>query len=351
MTLLRLKDFDPDYVNNFEGDNIKGLGVYTENDEKIGTVSDILVDEDGHFRYLVVDLGFWIFGKSVLLPMGRTRIDYKADRVYAVAMTKEQAEALPEFNDHMALDYDYEENVRGVYRNPVNHEALMNPVVDTAAPIETTAFIDTPSPLSTSAPLDAAYAASMTGAMPPQVSPATTYNYEDEASAPEGAVLPTVPTTYNRDTYNYQQEPSLYEMNDQDHQTFKLYEERLIANKNRMKTGEVVVGKRIETEIAQVSVPLEKERIVIERVSPTNTEAVVPDTVAFQKGEVARIETYEETPDIRKEAFVREEVSVRKEVNRETVDAQETLRREQLDVNTDGNLVVEHPSQLPNDRV
>jgi len=58
---------------------------------KIGTVSDALIDEQGNFRYLIVDLGSWIFGKKVLLPVGRSRIDYKAERVYVVGMTKEQA--------------------------------------------------------------------------------------------------------------------------------------------------------------------------------------------------------------------------------------------------------------------
>jgi stress response protein YsnF len=34
---------------------------------------------------------------------------------------------------------------------------------------------------------------------------------------------------------------------------------------------------------------------------------------------------------------VREEVNIRKEVERDTVDATETLRREELDIDTDGN--------------
>ena len=52
------------------------------------------------------------------------------------------------------------------------------------------------------------------------------------------------------------------------------------------------------------------------------------------------MEVYEETPEIRKEAFVREEVRVRKEIDREVVNAEETVRREELDVNT-GNLPVD----------
>jgi len=78
-------------------------------------------------------------------------------------------------------------------------------------------------PLDASAPLDAAYLASMTGAM------------ADQAPVREETAYQA--TAYNRDTYTYQQEPSLYNINEQDHQTLRLYQERLIANKQRIKTG------------------------------------------------------------------------------------------------------------------
>ncbi|MEH1828948.1 DUF2382 domain-containing protein [Nostoc sp. C052] len=292
MVLYKLEDFEPNYQDNFDGHDIKGLGVYTQGtDEKIGTVSDVLVDEEGHFRYLVVDLGFWIFGKKVLLPLGRARIDYNVDRVYTVGLTREQAEDLPEFNERQTLDYDYEERVRGVYRQPGDY-----------TPIEASAALD---------PL-----------------------------APPVAPLPTTPT-YARDSYTYENEPSLYGLNEQDHQTLRLYEERLIASKRRQKTGEVTIGKHVETDTARVAVPVERERVVIERVTPADAGTAVSGREAdFREGEVARIEIHEETADVRKEAFLREEVRVRKVVDQDTVETQETVRREELDVNS-GNLPVE----------
>ncbi|MEH2114554.1 DUF2382 domain-containing protein [Nostoc sp.] len=292
MVLYKLEDFEPNYQDNFDGHDIKGLGVYTQGtDEKIGTVSDVLVDEEGHFRYLVVDLGFWIFGKKVLLPLGRARIDYNVDRVYTVGLTREQAEDLPEFNERQTLDYDYEERVRGVYRQPGDY-----------TPIETSAALD---------PL-----------------------------APPVAPLATTPT-YARDSYTYENEPSLYGLNEQDHQTLRLYEERLIASKRRQKTGEVTIGKHVETDTARVAVPVERERVVIERVTPADAGTAVSGREAdFREGEVARIEIHEETADVRKEAFLREEVRVRKVVDQDTVETQETVRREELDVNS-GNLPVE----------
>ncbi len=119
----------------------------------------------------------------------------------------------------------------------------------------------------------------------------------------------------------------------------KLYEERLKVDKDTVRTGQVSVGKRVETETASVSVPVEKERVVIERTPVTGT-AVTPDANAFETGAVANVDVYEEKANIRKEAFVAEEVNVRKESVQETVTATEEIRREELDVDTDGNTVV-----------
>jgi uncharacterized protein (TIGR02271 family) len=117
----------------------------------------------------------------------------------------------------------------------------------------------------------------------------------------------------------------------------RLYEERLVANKRRQKTGDVTVGKHVETETARVAVPIERERVVVERITPEDAGRVVsPGEANFREGEVARIELHEETPEIRKEAVVREEVRVKKVVEQETVQAEDTIRREELDVNTSG---------------
>lgn len=296
MVLYKLEDYDPHYREAFEGNDLKGLSVYTDiNDEKMGTVSDVLVDEDGHFRYLVVDLGFWIFGKKVLLPIGRTRIDYQSDRVYTTGLTRAQAEGLPEFNERLVIDEDYEERVRGVYSNP-QHQARY---VEDSTPVETPVPVET----------------------------------EAERLARQPITTPAI----NRDRSIYEREPSLFGLNEQDHQTLKLYEERLIASKHRQKTGEVSIGKNVQTETSVVSVPVNRERIVIERVTPEDAGTSVSTREAsFREGEVARMEIHEETPEIRKEAFVREEVRVKKVVDQETIESQQTLRREELDVNTSG---------------
>ncbi len=133
-------------------------------------------------------------------------------------------------------------------------------------------------------------------------------------------------------------------------ENIELHEERLIVDKTSQKTGEVAIGKHVETEVARDSIPIEKERVVIER-SPGGMETdVTPGANAFQ-AETARIGVYEETPVIQKEAFVREEVSIRKEVDHSTVNVEEALRREEINVDVQGHPTVDaRPGNLPNDR-
>ena len=276
MPLYKLEEFDPNYRETFGGDDVKTLDLYTEGGVRVGSVADALVDQEGRFRYLVIDTSFDSVSKKILLPIGLSHINYPAQRVYVDGLSKEQVEYLPEYQETINVDEDYEKEVRLVFR-------------------------------------------------------------------PESRDI-----SEQQDISLYEREPDLYNLNEQYHQTLRLYEERLIANKHRVKTGEVKVGKHVETQIAQVTVPVKKERVLIERVLPTEIGTVVdPKALKFQEGEIARIELYEERPEIRKEAFVREEIRVKKVVDRHTVEAQDTIRREQLDIDTTGELHMDAASTNP----
>lgn len=317
MTLIKIADFNPNYRQEaFDGEDIKGLDIYTTNSEdKIGSIHDVLVDDTGRFRYLVIDTGFWIFGKKVLLPVGRCRIDAVEEKIYATGLTsKEQAQSLPEYDDDMTVDYNYEERVRSIYRTPnVENSAP----VEMSSPVEA-ARVENSAAIEMSPPIEASGVEA--------VSSRSVYSDNVPSSLP---------------VYNYESEPDMYEMNEREHQKLKLYEERLVTNKTVKMTGEVSVGKRIETETATVSVPVEKERVVIERRTPQNRNAVSTSAnVNLHEGEVARFEVYEETADIQKGTFVREEVSVRKEIIKDIVRGKETIRREELEVDIDGNPIV-----------
>lgn len=118
MALVKIKDFDTQYAEMLRDRNIIHYSVYSDlTDEKIGQVEDILVDENnGDFRYLIVDIGFWIFGKKILLPIDRAQFNFVEQRVYTKGLTKEQAEDLPKFDESLRVDNAYEEHLREIYR-------------------------------------------------------------------------------------------------------------------------------------------------------------------------------------------------------------------------------------------
>lgn len=235
MPLLKIKDFDPDYKDTFGGYDLKGLDVYSDvNNEKIGTISDLLVDDQGHFRYFLIDLGFWGFGKKVLMPVGRTQIDSDGRHMRALGFTKEQAENLPEFNDSLKIDDQYEERVRGSYRKP--------PVSPQVSPLEASAPLDS-YPAGIPAAGGPMPMGNQTAGYPPTVAPDADRYYQQQNAPARPPVQPApVPghssysqPGYSNDmpAYNYQQDPDLYGMNEQNHSILQRYEQRLISKRSQ----------------------------------------------------------------------------------------------------------------------
>lgn len=207
MALLKLTDIVTNYHETFGKDNIIGFSVYSSvTEDKIGTLNDILVDEtEAKFRYFIIDLGFWIFGKKVLLPIGLSQINFSEERVYAKGLTQEQAENLPEFNDELKIDYDYEELVRSTYSISPAGYSYINPIVPVA-------------PYS-----------------PMAINEVAMLNEPMEVTKPRVYLEQEDKATEARATYNYHHYPNLYELNDTDHPRLKHHEERLFANKNIFK--------------------------------------------------------------------------------------------------------------------
>jgi uncharacterized protein (TIGR02271 family) len=72
----------------------------------------------------------------------------------------------------------------------------------------------------------------------------------------------------------------------------RLLEERLVVNRSKWKVGEVVVRKEIETQIVQV--PIRREKLIIEQVSPETKQIAEID---LGKGEITGVELTE-TPSL-----------------------------------------------------
>jgi hypothetical protein len=45
MALYKINDFDPNYRDHFNGEDVKDLDLYSDND-KIGSIANVLVDEE-----------------------------------------------------------------------------------------------------------------------------------------------------------------------------------------------------------------------------------------------------------------------------------------------------------------
>ncbi|MGM8885938.1 DUF2382 domain-containing protein [Psychrobacter sp. 1U2] len=119
--------------------------------------------------------------------------------------------------------------------------------------------------------------------------------------------------------------------------TLELLEERLTVNKDRIVAGLVKVGKHVVTEERNVNVELEEEHANIQR---TNVDRVSDRKIGdVGAGETVEVELEAERARVGKETYVTEEVSVGKTTERHTETIVETIQREELDVNDEGNVV------------
>lgn len=116
----------------------------------------------------------------------------------------------------------------------------------------------------------------------------------------------------------------------------KLHEERLRVNKEKVQTGEIGLKKEVVTETQEIDVPVEKERVTVER------HAVEGDAVdGYNFDETAdeiRIPIHEEKVSVDKEAYVTEEVDVNTETVTENQKVSDTVRKEKLDVVESGDV-------------
>lgn len=95
----------PPHNRHLEGEDLTGCTVVAS-DGTIGHV-DRQADHYG-MRHLVVDTGVWVFGRSVLVPVGVvTGIDPEARRV-TVSCTRAEVKAAPRFRtDSETMDHAY----------------------------------------------------------------------------------------------------------------------------------------------------------------------------------------------------------------------------------------------------
>jgi uncharacterized protein (TIGR02271 family) len=117
--------------------------------------------------------------------------------------------------------------------------------------------------------------------------------------------------------------------------TIRLHEERLKVDKSPTRTGEVEVRKEVHTENKSITVPVEREEVVIVR-RPAAGKAAAGDI----KAEEIRIPVKEEKVNVSKETVLKEEVNVGKRKVQDTQTVSDDVRVEELKVEEKGDAKV-----------
>jgi len=134
--------------------------------------------------------------------------------------------------------------------------------------------------------------------------------------------------------------------NDTDDHALRLREERLNVDKTRVQTGEVELRKEVVQEQQTINVPVTHEEVYIERRAVTDGTV---DNTPIGDNEVVRVPLTEERINVTKTPVVTGEVSIGKREVQETEQVSETVRREEVRLDQNGNPIV-HSDETVDER-
>jgi len=135
------------------------------------------------------------------------------------------------------------------------------------------------------------------------------------------------------DNDNKEKEENVKDSKVVDDEKLYLREEELDIAKDKVKTGEVTLRKEIIEEPKTVNVPVTHEEVVIERRAINNELSDSPIT----DEEIIRIPVSEERVEVGKHTVITGEVSAHKREVEETKQIEETLKKEEARIDTDGD--------------
>ena len=140
-------------------DDLRGADVYGVNDEKLGTIDDVIFDHSsGDIRYIVLKTGGLLSRKKVMVPANRVEPYGNHDDKFYAELDKERLEMLPEFKedtmkaqgDWSTYEQDYEKRWNdGAVMYNKNTGRLITPPPDARAyesSVQATSAASAPAP-------------------------------------------------------------------------------------------------------------------------------------------------------------------------------------------------------------
>lgn len=89
-----------DYEFASEAEDIRGSKLYGNDNEKLGTIDDVIFDHGtGEIRYVVVIAEEWLDNRKFLVPGNRLSPSAENEDDFSVPLSKEQVERLPAFDE------------------------------------------------------------------------------------------------------------------------------------------------------------------------------------------------------------------------------------------------------------
>src|SRR5205085_6465865 len=86
-------------MNDIGKEEIRGSDLFGVNEEKLGTIHDVIFDhENGNIRYVVVDTGGWLSHKYFLVPAGYVRPYGRDKDLFYADLTRAHVEAFPPYD-------------------------------------------------------------------------------------------------------------------------------------------------------------------------------------------------------------------------------------------------------------
>jgi Domain of unknown function (DUF2382) len=204
---------------------IQDFDVFGMSDERIGKVVAIERSAIDQSPFVVLKVGSWLSSRQVLVPLRHYQVDMNQHRLHLREWTKESIERLHHYSPTPTRSLDAS--------------------LEAALPLESVVPLEQP------VVRVAAYAPSV----------------EPPVAMPEAAIAP--------ETHEKVVMPEVSPRQVSGEAVIPLLAERVVVDRQKRKSGEVVVRKVIETEIIEVQV--RREKLIVEQVSPSYKELAVID--------------------------------------------------------------------------